>query len=212
VGPYSRDVDPARVRAELLALAEAGCSYIEVHEPAATDVVTGPEALAFAASHDRLLDGLEGVHLSLVITGGDAERVGIGRLLTAPFASLALDLIAGPDNWRVAAAAPREVGIVCGALSTEERSDDRPEVLLWAADYAASLAGRGPVRVGLSTAGSLAHLPWEIALRKLGLLGRVAGLADLPPTDRAAHLDPRAVDIRSAAMGRRSPPRTTPGS
>ena len=104
------------------------------------------------------------------------------------------------------AAAPQERGIVAGGLGTRAGSDDRVEVLLWAAAYAASTAGRGPDRVGLATAGSLAALSWPAAERKVRLLGEAVRLAALPPEERKRRIDPRAVDIRSAALGRYDPP------
>lgn len=196
------------LNSEVLALAAAGCPIIEIHEPAATEIGTNAARRAlFRDAHRRLLDGVSGPHLSLAITGGNADAAGVGTLLAAPYESLAVDLIAGPDNWRLVVATPGERGIVCGALSAERESDDRPELLLWAAGYASSTGGRGPSRVGLATASSLAHLPWDMAIRKLGILGEAARLADLPAADRRLQLDPRAVDIRSAALGRVEPRR-----
>ena len=160
----------------------------------------------FADAHRALTDGLEGVHLSLAVIGGNADAAGIETILAGAYSSLALDLIDGPDNWRLATAAPGEVGLICGALSTRAGSDDGPEMLLWAAGYAASTRGRGPARVGLATAGSLAALPWEVAARKVERLGHAARLASLPEDDRQAAIDPRAVDARSAALGRYEPP------
>jgi methionine synthase II (cobalamin-independent) len=212
-GPYSgaRSEAEARraaeaLRLDLLALIGAGCPIIEIHEPGATRIGTDEaERARFRTTHQRLLDGVTGVHLSLAITGGNADAAGIATLLAAPYASLALDLIAGPDNWRLVVATPGDRGVICGALSAGRDADDRRELLLWAAGYAASTGGRGPSRVGLATASSLAELPWEVAERKLALLGEAAGLADLPPAERRVRLDPRAVDIRSAALGRVTP-------
>jgi methionine synthase II (cobalamin-independent) len=208
-GPYSSAKHPGDAsaaaeagNADLRALAAAGCPYIEIHEPAATDI--GEDAArraTFRDAHLRLLDGVVGPHLSLAITGGNADAAGTGTLLAATYASLAVDLIEGPDNWRLVAATAGTTGVVCGALSTARDADDRVEILLWAADYAASTAGRGPLRVGLGSASSLAHLPWDMALRKLKVLGDAARVATLPPDERRLRLDPRAVDIRSAAMG-----------
>ncbi len=212
VGPYSASegaehhvaVSAAEVmRSELLALAGSGCAYVEVHEPAATGIGTDRDRRArFRDLHQRMLDGVTGVHLSLAITGGNADAAGIETLLAAPYASLALDLISGPDNWRLVVATPGDRGIVVGTLASKSGSDDRPEIMLWAAGYAASTAGRGPSRVGLASAASLAHLPWAVAEKKLRALGEAARLADLPADDRRLQLDPRAVDIRSAALGR----------
>ena len=195
--------------ADLRALAAAGCPLIEIHEPAAIEVGTDVTARRlFRDAHRRLLDGVDGPHLSLAIIGGNADATGIDTLLSAPYASLALDLIAGPDNWRLVVATPGDRGVVCGALSPEAGSDDAPEVLLWAAAYAASTAGRGPARVGLATAGSLHALPWEVAVAKMHRLGEAARLAGLPPDELRRSIDPRAVDIRSTAFRRvaRRPP------
>ena len=199
------------LRIDLLALAAAGCPFIEIHEPAAVGIGSDdPERARFRAAHQRLLDGVSGAHLSLAITGGNADAAGVETLLAAPYASLAVDLIDGPENWRLVSGAPGDRGIVCGALSVERDADDRLEVLLWAAAYAASTGGRGPARVGLATASSLAGLPWEVAERKLSILGEAVRLAELPPDERHRLFDPRAVDIRSAALGRVEPgPRPT---
>jgi len=216
-GPYTAGLDgtPARARSRatlahatalnvlLRDLAAAGCPLIEIHEPAAIAIGTDEaERALFREAHLRLLDGISGSHLSLALTGGNADDAGVETLLVAPYASLAVDLIAGPDNWRLVAATPGELGIMCGALSASADSDDGPEPLLWAAGYAASTGGRGPARVGLATASSFAGLPWEVALRKLERLGAAGRLADAPPETRARSLDPRAVSSRSAALGR----------
>jgi hypothetical protein len=84
---------------------------------------------------------------------------------------------------------------------------DHPEVLLWAAGYAASTGGRGMERVGLATASSLAHLSWPAALAKMAALSRGVALVALPPEERPHAMDPRAVDSRSAALGRYDPPK-----
>ena len=199
------------LHADLLALAAAGCPLIEIHEPAATDIAADDfQRALFRDAHRLLLEGVANVHLSLAITGGNAAAAGVETLLAAPYASLAVDLIAGPDNWRLVVATPGERGIVCGALSAQRDSDDLPEVLLWAGGYASSTRGRGRIRVGLASASSLARLPWEVAVRKLAVLGEAARLADLAPADRRLRLDPRTVDIRSAALGRVEPWRARP--
>ena len=192
----------------LCRLAASGCPLIEIHEPAAVLVgMDEAERALFREAHLRLLDGVEGSHRSLALTGGSADQAGIETILAAPYESLAVDLIAGPDNWRLVAGAPGDRGIILGALSATADSDDGPETLLWAADYAASTGGRGHARIGLATASSLAHLPWELAVRKLERLGAAARLADRPRDERVRALDPRGVSSRSAALGRVDPPR-----
>lgn len=206
IGPYSSDEPVARLHDEIGVLAAAGCTIIEIHEPAATAIGRDPDARArFREAHERLLEGITGVHVSLAITGGSADAAGIETLLAAPYSSLAVDLVAGADNWRLVARLPGNLGVICGALSPERDADDRVEILLWAADYAASTGGRGPSRVGLATASSLAGLPWDVAIRKLKLLGEAARIADLPRDARARAVDPRSLDLRSAALGRYAP-------
>jgi methionine synthase II (cobalamin-independent) len=195
-------------RSEALALAEAGCLFVEIEERDAGKIGEDEaERRLFRDAHLALTDGVAGLHLSLAIVGGNADTAGIEAILAAPYPSLALDLIDGPDNWRLARAAPGDRGIVAGALSPHHPSDDGPELLLWAAGYAASMNGRGPDRVGLAIAGSLAGLSWDIAVRKMARLGEAARLAAAPPRDAARRLDPRAVNTRSAALGRVVPAR-----
>ena len=91
-----------RLNRVLRDLAAAGCPLIEIHEPAAVDIGDDPDERAlFRDAHLRLLDGVAGPHLSLAITGGNANAAGVETLLAAPYASLAVDLIAGPDNWHL---------------------------------------------------------------------------------------------------------------
>src|SRR5260221_547350 len=116
-------------------------------------------------------DGLAGsIHLSLVVTGGNADTAGSAMFFDLPYASYAFDLIAGPDNWRLIAEAPGDRGIVCGALDPAAGASDGPEILVWAAHYAASTGGRGLERVGLANASSLAGLDRDSARAKLALV------------------------------------------
>jgi hypothetical protein len=205
VGPWTAGRLVGEVRTDIAALVDAGCSWVEVHEQAAATLAS-KERIRFADAHRELTaDFGPGVHLSLAITGGNADAAGIDTILAGAYASLALDLIDGPDNWRLAVAAPTEVGLICGAVSGREGSDDGPEILLWAADYAASSRGRGIDRVGLATAGSLAGLPWDVAAEKVRRLGEAARLVTASREERLASIDPRAVDIRSATLGRVEP-------
>lgn len=195
------------LRDVIVALLAAGCPYVEIHEPDAVRIGSDVhERERYRRAHVALLDGIVGSHVSLAITGGSADGAGAGTLLAPGYQSLAVDLIAGPDNWRLVTAAPGSMGIVCGALSTAIGSDDGPELLLWATRYAASTGGRGTTRVGLATASGLDGLRWDQAAAKMERLGYAARLAGLPPGDElASALDPRSLDLRSRALGRRSP-------
>ena len=220
-GPYSiarRGARTARAREKLAmaaaealhheatALAQSGCRLIEIEETEAHRIGEDTaERLVFREAHRRLAEGLDGTHMSLSIVGGSAWEAGPETILAAPYASLAVDLVAGPDNWRLVVRTPGDRGIVAGALATATPSDDGPEVLLWAAQYAASTGARGSARVGLGTAGGLSHLTWEQALIKLERLGRAAHLAGLPPGDElASSVNPASISARSAAIGRRA--------
>jgi hypothetical protein len=156
----------------------------------------------FREAHRRLTDGAEGVHLSVSIVGRAAADAGVETILDAPYASLAVDLINGPDNWNLVTRAPGERGIVAGVLSAGDADEPR-EVMLWAANYAASTGGRGLARVGLGSAGSYANLTWETAVRKMRGLGTAARLAELPPGDElVASVDPQSISARHAGLGR----------
>jgi methionine synthase II (cobalamin-independent) len=229
VGPYSLAHQPAgrgapdagpaaiaeSIRATIEALTAAGCPLIEIEEPAAVAVGGDDrERRRFGDALRTATAGLgDAVHLSLVITGGNADAIGAATLFDLPFSSYAFDLITGPDNWRLIADAPGDRGIVCGALDPSADAADRPELLIWAAHYAASTGGRGLVRVGLANASSLGGLSRERARAKVEALAIAARLAaTASPEELAAALDPRAVDIRSAATGKYSPAaRTQPG-
>ena len=198
------------IRATIEALAAAGCALIEIEEAAAVDVGNDAgERRRFGDALRTVTAGMgDAVHLSLVLTGGNVDAIGAATIYDLPFSSYAFDLIAGPDNWRLIAEAPADRGIVCGALDPSAGGADRPEVLIWAAHYAASIKGRGLVRVGLANASSLAGLSRERARAKVEVLAWAAHLAaTASPDELAAALDPRAVDIRSAALGKYAPRR-----
>ncbi len=194
-----------RLRAEIDALAAAGCPFVEIEEPDA--IATADDPIAAAELRALHLDVAADapVHLCLVLSGGNVDRAGSATFVDPPYASYAVDLIAGPDNWRLVADVPADRGVVCGALAARPGSDDSPELLVWAAHYAASTGGRGLERVGLANQPGLDALAWEVAAAKLARLADAARIAGLPRTgELAAALDPRATDLKSRALGRRA--------
>ncbi len=195
------------INAGLRALAGAGCAVVQVDEPAVVAVGDSPaERRLLADAHRRLADGIEDLHLSLAIIGGDAEATGAETIFDLPYASYLFDLIAGPDSWRVIARAPTERGIVCGVVPVTPSPAVVKEALVWAAHYAASTNARGLDRVGLATAGSLARLPWDLAASRVRMLGDAARIAaDDSMEHLARDLDPRAIGMKSAAAGRNLP-------
>ncbi len=217
LGPYSaarRDgSDPAAaaeaLRPLILALAAGGCSIVEIAEPGALAIARDVnERSAFVDAHRRLVDGSEGIHASLALTGGNLDAAGPATFFDLAYPSYAFDLIAGPDNWRLVTQAPADRGIVCGALDPRPGGDESPELLVWAVQYAASSNGRGLERVGLANASSLAGLSRAEAMRKLRIVADAARIATVESAEEMAGLlDPRAVDARSAALGRFEPVR-----
>jgi methionine synthase II (cobalamin-independent) len=192
---------------EVAALAAVGCPLIEIEETEAHRIGgDDAERQLFRDAHHRLIDGVA-THLSLSIVGGSAAQARAEVLLDAPYSSLAVDLIAGPDNWALVGETPGNRGIVAGALATLAGFPDGTDVLLYAARYAASTRGRGMERVGLGTAGGLATSSWTYAVEKMRRLGEAARLLNAPVDEQAEALDPRAVSSRAAATGRRRKPK-----
>ena len=201
-----------QIRATIRALAGAGCALVEIAEPDAAAIATDPlAATAFAAAHRRLVDGSEGIHASLALPAGNLDGTPPLVLFDLAYASYAFDLIGGPDNWRLVVQAPTDRGIICGAQGLAPGAEESREVLVWAAHYAASTNGRGLARVGLANAplapGDPPTSRAEV-LRRLWLVAEASRIAAVESGEEmAALLDPRAVDIRSAAMGRYAPAR-----
>jgi methionine synthase II (cobalamin-independent) len=227
-GPYSlgrrfAEREPARadltlafadaLALELVDLAAAGCPFIQVDEDAAVSIGADPlERALFCAAQARLLDGLgparDRPHLSLAISGGNADPAGPDTIFSAAYDSHLFDLIAGPDNWRLVTAAPAERGIVLGVADARSPRIDERAIIVWAVGYAAASRGRGEARIGIAPSGSLAGLPRAVARAKIERLGEIVGLVDRRAEEPiAAALDPRAVDARSAALGRWTPRR-----
>jgi len=200
---------------ELGALAGAGCPFVQVEEDDAVRIgASADERALFREAHARLLDGLpdasSGFHRSLAISGGNADGAGPATFFEARYESYFFDLIDGPDNWRLITRAPSERGIVCGAVDAHDPRVDDKELIIWAASYAAS-GGRGFERVGVAPAGSLAGLEPAAAQAKIERLGLAARIVEARgETPIQAQLDPRAVDSRSAALGRWTPPGELP--
>jgi hypothetical protein len=220
VGPWSAALrsgaDPLAVaeglRETILALAAAGCSLVEIEEADAAAIAGDPAAARqFADVHRRLIDGSEGVHCSLALTGPSLDGAAPATFFDLAYASYAFDLIAGPDNWRLIAEAPADRGIVCGAIGLAPGADTTREVLVWAAHYAASTRNRGLARVGLANAPSApgASPPSRAeVLRRLAIVAEASRIASVESGEEMAGLlDPRAVDPRSAALGRFAPER-----
>jgi hypothetical protein len=204
-GPFALGgVETADALADVvLALADAGCPLVEIEESGLDRLGDEAERRRFNDVHQRLLAKVAGTgsHLSLSVVGGSPGPDAWTTVLWLPYASLAVDLIAGPDSWNLVTRWAGDRGVIAGVESA--RAVDEPkEVLLWAAHYAASTKGRGRDRVGIGSAGSWANLTWDVVIRKMRLLGEAARLATMPPSEELARsLDPKAVSSRRAALG-----------
>jgi hypothetical protein len=214
VGPWTvGEGDPRRVRAAASALASviaalfaAGAPVVQVTEPALGDVDAGDgDALRLLDDVLATLADGPGGHLSLALAGGRPTAIPPERLFAAPFASYLFDLMHSPDDWRLCARVPSACGLIVGVADARTPEPDTQAVTVWGARYAASLGGRGPGRVGLAMSAGLELLPREVARRKLLALAEACRLAELPDEELRAAIDPRAVDARSAALGRYEP-------
>ncbi len=192
---------------EIAALVAAGCRVIVVEEPDAVAVGADPwERSLFADASRRLLARADGAHPMLAVVGGSADGAGGGTIFEAPWQSVLVDLVEGPDNWRLVRQAPGDRGVVCAALRIGEdglEGDQSPE-LVWAAQYAASANDRGMDRVGLANATRLADRTPEAARAALRQLAQAAKYAVLPLADAVeAGLDPRTIrDARPVPANR----------
>jgi methionine synthase II (cobalamin-independent) len=200
-GPFSSGASAEGVAEVVAALASAGCPLVEVEETAMDRLASEAGRTAFRRQHERLVAAAGETHLSLSIVGGTPSEDAWSTILGLPYASLAVDLIDGPDSWNLVTRWPGERGVVAGVQSARN-ADEPKELLLWAAHYAASTNGRGLARVGLGSAGSFANLSWAAAVRKMRILGDAARLATKPPSGELARsVDPRAITSRHAALG-----------
>jgi len=182
---------------EIEALAAAGCRMVMVEEPDAVRIGEDEaERSLFAGASTKLLARLGDVHAMLVIMGGSADAAGGHTIFAAPWSSLAVDLIAGPDNWTLVRQAPGDRGIVCAALKVADDDEDVDQFpqLVWAAHYAASSNGRSLARVGLANATPLGSRTAAQARRALVALEAAASYAAMSPTDAVeAGLDPKTI-------------------
>jgi hypothetical protein len=207
VGPATLSAlghDAGHLRALLIELFRAGAAVVQVNEQ--------PGVPATARDHwSRLLEDVDG-HVSLAILGGALDDAGAEAVVGARFTSFLFDLISGPDNWRVAARLPGDRGLIVGVADARTDRPDTDATMVWAARYAASMRGRGAERVGLAPSIGLEGLPRPVARAKLTALAEASRKAGLAGSQLALELDPRAVDARSAALGRYqpAPPRSSP--
>lgn len=182
---------------EVEALAGAGCAMLVVEEPATIRIGSdASERMLFADASRRLLARSPGVHAMLAITGGSAHEADAATIFRAPWQSLLVDLVAGPDNWYLVRSTPGDRGVVCGVLTVTQdgRIPDQAPEMVWASHFAAASNGRGIARVGLTNATRLADRTPEAAREAVAQLAVAARYASMPVADAvAAGLDERII-------------------
>ena len=185
---------------------DAGCLLVEILEPAATqigdDEAERRNLSRGASAADRRARRAASLARALWGECRHGRRARRSSMPRTP--SYAFDLVAGPDNWRLIADVPGERGVICGALSPAAGADDGPELLVWAAHYAASTRGRGIDRVGLANAPGLDGLAWEASTASS--CGWATRHGSPRREDGRAGHGPRPArhELRSAALGRHS--------
>ncbi len=187
-------------------LAEAGCPVVEIHEPAVTLPTDDAGCAAFVEAHVALLADLPpALHATLAVTGGDTGPLSADALAEPPYRSYLFDLLEGHESWRIIVNLPGDRGVIVGVGDASGRDRTSLEAIAWAAQYAASTRGRGLDRVGLAPSAGLAGLSMAKAREVLDLLGETARLLAGDPEALLRRMDPRAIDLRSAALGAYAP-------
>ncbi len=180
---------------EIGALAAAGCQVILIEEPEALKITDDGDRALFVAAGTRLLAQAGGIHAMLALTGGNADAVGWRTVFGPPWQSLLVDLIDGPDNWRLVREAPGDRGIVAGgySLAGNDAADQVPQ-LVWAAHYAASANGRGFDRIGITNSQPATGYSVEQLRAAMTQLAAGVKLATMSPADAAAAgMDPKSI-------------------
>ena len=175
---------------------------LQLDEPAIPAIATDEAAWdELCQTLTDLAGRLPELHRSLAITGGAAHPAGHARLAALPFQGFLVDVVnGGAEAWQLIHVLPAEAGVVVGAVDPARPAADDPEMLVWAGTLAAESNDRGHIRVGVSSAGSLAGLGRLAARRKVESLGTAMVLGKLGPLSqvaRALQEDPATCRIGS---------------
>jgi len=161
----------ARVLAqEAFELEAAGAEIIQIDEPALLDA---PEDLSLAREAIGIVTGdLRSAKTVLATYFGDAKRLG-AELFALPVDGVALDFVAGPENWELVADIPEDKILQAGIV-------DARNTRLEGVDLIVEQAGKlvesvGAERLWLAPSASLEFLPREKARAKLERLTEAAG-------------------------------------
>ncbi|MFZ9385521.1 MAG: hypothetical protein ACO25O_01740, partial [Candidatus Limnocylindrus sp.] len=126
-----------------------------------------------------------------------------------PAESLLIDPIADPDAWRAAATLPGDRGLILALVGSGGDPIEAREVLLWGLKYAASLGGRGGVRVGFTERPSQVTAAREGSVNRAHVAKTLDALADLLRLTSAdaetlkRELDPRSISPAASRLAAR---------
>jgi hypothetical protein len=124
--------------AEIIAIRTSALDLLEVDR--------APQIARLAAA----LAAGEGRHRMLICVDAPLAPISGAEWGALPAESLLIDPIADPDAWRAAATLPGDRGLILALVGSAGDPIEAREVLLWGLQYAASLGGRGGVRVGFT--------------------------------------------------------------
>ena len=160
-----------------------------------------------------LLNAVAGYHRMLIAVDAPIAERSVAGWQSLPMESLLFDPIADPDGWRAAATLPGTCGLALALVGGAGHAAVAREALLWGLRYAASLGGRGGLRVGF-TERPLAGAGFQPRRRDeadaAAVVAAASELLRLAGSDRETlerELDPRSFSpaARRTASRRRSP-------
>jgi len=211
-----RAPDGAVAAADLATARACAPDICAVQLPSLIELEGRAEQLARLAESLAALAGSHRLLLALDVPLPALTAAEWGRL---PFESLAIDPLRDPTSWRAAATLPGACGLLLGLVPPPGDGEPEPvEVLIWAAQYAASLGGRGLARVGIAglprrrnaivapvsgaTAGGSEGVS-ATASDRVALLARALRLTSADVATLRAELDPRALSPIAARVAAR---------
>lgn len=158
--------DALRIEAE--ALVQAGCSHIQVNDPAI--VKQKSEVGTFVGALTRVLDGLD-AETGVYTWFGDCEGI-LPELLRCPVDVIGLDFVAGPGNWNAVSAVSFDRKLGFGAIDGRNtRLESADEVSASLKRITEFVPGE---RLYLNPSCGLEYLPRETAFEKLKIVAEGA--------------------------------------
>jgi len=186
-----------RSEAEIIAIRTSALRAAESDR--ASQVTRLAAALAVAADRHRMLICVDAPLAP--ISGAEWDAL--------PAESLLIDPVADPDAWRAAANLPGDRGLVLALVGSGGDPIESREVLLWGLKYAASLGGRGGVRVGFTERPSQQKVAGTTGIDAAHAAKTLAALADLLRLTAAdaetlrRELDPRSISPAATQLAAR---------